>query len=69
MARYTSFVLRIWSGDNGGLHGQITHVKTQAKRYFVSVDHMVKFIREQICLDQHGGACPPPEGSESDQED
>lgn len=62
MARYISFIVRVWSPDKGGLHGQITHVATQAKRYFVKMDDMVNFILDQVCKDRPGEGCPPSEG-------
>ncbi|MFQ5813115.1 MAG: hypothetical protein ACE5I2_07995 [Anaerolineae bacterium] len=48
MAQYNSFVVKIWSDDNGGLHGHIVHVATQEKRHFLNLDRMIEFILEHL---------------------
>lgn len=48
MPQYNTFVVRIWTSNDNGLHGQITHVLTQEKRDFLDLDLMLKFILENI---------------------
>ena len=64
MPRYNTFVVRIWTSNDNGLHGQITHVLTQEKRDFLDLDLMLKFILENIYPNE-GSAELGEEGKES----
>lgn len=48
MPEYNTFIVRIWSNDNDGLHGQITHVASQERRDFRELRRMVDFIVEHV---------------------
>ena len=48
MAHYNSFVVRIWSDDDGNFHGEVVHVATQEKRRFLNLDRMDEFIMEHL---------------------
>jgi len=46
--QYNTFIVRIWSNEEDGLHGQITHVASQERRDFRELNRMVEFIAERI---------------------
>jgi len=46
--QYNTFVVRIWTDDDHGLHGQITHVASQDKCDFRDLDRMLEFMVEHI---------------------
>ena len=64
MPQYNTFVVRIWSGEDHGLNGQITHVSSQDKRDFRDLDRMLEFMLEHI-HPYEGSAEAGEEGKES----
>lgn len=48
MGHYNSFIVRIWSGEQGRLRGHIEHVATRDKLIFLDPDAITEFIREHV---------------------
>ncbi len=48
MSAYDTFIVRIWSDGDDGMHGRVSHVASQEQRDFRDLDRMVDFILETI---------------------
>jgi hypothetical protein len=44
-----TFVVRIWAADDSNrLRGHVQHVRTRKRTYFVSPEHLLKFIQNNL---------------------
>lgn len=48
MPHYETFIVRIWSNGDHGLHGRIRHVASQEERDFPDLGRIQEFILEHI---------------------
>ncbi|MER3459203.1 MAG: hypothetical protein C4309_11780 [Chloroflexota bacterium] len=48
MGYYNSFIIRIWSDEQGRLRGRIEHVASQDYLIFSDLRKVVKFIRSHL---------------------
>jgi hypothetical protein len=48
MARYDSFILRIWSEAGLCIHGYVTHVTSAERTPFATLDRMTEIVQERI---------------------
>jgi hypothetical protein len=48
MPHYNTFIVRIWTNENGGFHGEVTHVASQETRGFRELGRMMQFMVERI---------------------
>ncbi len=50
MGYYNSFIIRIWSDEQGRLRGRIEHVASQDYLIFSDLQKIVKFVRNHLSV-------------------
>ncbi len=71
MGHYNSFVIRLWTDDNGRLHGTVQHVASGKSLAFLDLAAIAPFIEGRLAPESNeimsiGMAVPPADGAEQD---
>ncbi len=69
MGHYNSFIIRLWTDDNGRLHGTVQHVATGTSQAFLDLAAITPFIQARLVSESDevtsiGLAVPPADGQE-----
>ncbi len=54
---YNSFIVRIWTDDNGRMRGRIEHVTTRESLIFLDLDPMLGFISSRVIPAETAASC------------